>query len=120
MALTSTWTMTLILTSTLRPPLRHDFYPYSYFSPGPILEPDRTNSPTDPTLSLNSDPIPTPTPHTNSDHDPNSETNLDPDLDRTLSRPLVQTTIRNRPCFDQVLIPTLTPTVTSNSSRKRP
>ena len=105
MVLTSPWTTTLILTPTFRPPLHPNFYPYTYFYHGPSLEPDRTNSPTDPTLSLNSDPIPTPTPYTNSDHDPNSETNLDPDLDRTLSRPLVQTTIRNRPCFDQALKP---------------
>ena len=56
MALTSTWTMTLILTPTFRPPLRPNFYPYTYFYHGPILEPDRTNSPTDPTLSLNPDP----------------------------------------------------------------
>jgi hypothetical protein len=107
--------MTFILTPTFRPPLHPNFYPYTYFYHGPSLEPDRTNSPTDPTLSLNSDPIPTPTPYTNSDHDSNSETDLDPDLDRTLSRPPVQTTIRNRPCFDQTLIRALNPTVTSNT-----
>ena len=62
MAFTSTWTKTLIPTTTFRLPLHHNFYPYTYFYHGPILEPDRTNSPTDPTLSLNPDLMPTPTP----------------------------------------------------------
>jgi hypothetical protein len=40
MVLTSTWTMTLILTPTFRPPLHHNFYPYTYLHHGPKLEPE--------------------------------------------------------------------------------